>query len=445
MGRPSHSRTLSIWTNSHRVGTWTLNRRGEHTLKYDSEWMNSPAGRPLSLSLPFTGDVALKGDRVRNFFDNLLPDSETVRLRLATRFKTESAETFDLLQAIGRDCVGAVRLLGENESPIDVQSILGTPLSESEIESLLVQTTRSGPMGNLDDQDDLRISLAGAQEKTALLWHQGQWMRPHGVTPTTHILKLPIGMVGHRQADFSTSVENEWLCMNLLAEFGLPVARTEILTFGSQKVLSVERFDRQLHSSGDWIMRLPQEDFCQVMGVPSHLKYESDGGPGLADVAGVLKGSIQGEHDLTTLLTTQLLFWMLAAPDGHAKNFSIRVLPQGRYQLTQLYDVMSIWPVEGNGPNQFSMFKSKMAMAVLGKNKHYLFKDIQRRHFNSMAGKCFDRVDAEDVIGRVLAATPKAIEAMGSKLPQGFPDWIAESVFKGLRRSAELLERMPKS
>lgn len=445
MGRPSHSRTLSIWTNSHRVGTWTLNRRGEHTLKYDSEWMNSPAGRPLSLSLPFTGDVALKGDRVRNFFDNLLPDSETVRLRLATRFKTESAETFDLLQAIGRDCVGAVQLLGENDSPLDVQSILGTPLSESEIESLLVQTTRSGPMGNLDDQDDLRISLAGAQEKTALLWHQGQWMRPHGVTPTTHILKLPIGMVGHRQADFSTSVENEWLCMNLLAEFGLPVARTEILTFGSQKVLSVERFDRQLHSSGDWIMRLPQEDFCQVMGVPSHLKYESDGGPGLADVAGVLKGSIQGEHDLTTLLTTQLLFWMLAAPDGHAKNFSIRVLPQGRYQLTQLYDVMSIWPVEGNGPNQFSMFKAKMAMAVLGKNKHYLFKDIQRRHFNSMAGKCFDRVDAEDVIGRVLAATPKAIEAMGSKLPQGFPDWIAESVFKGLRRSAELLERMPKS
>ena len=445
MGRPSHSRTLSIWTNSHRVGTWTLNRRGEHTLKYDSEWMNSPAGRPLSLSLPFTGDVALKGDRVRNFFDNLLPDSATVRLRLATRFKTESAETFDLLQAIGRDCVGAVQLLGENDSPLDVQSILGTPLSESEIESLLVQTTRSGPMGNLDDQDDLRISLAGAQEKTALLWHQGQWMRPHGVTPTTHILKLPLGMVGHRQADFSTSVENEWLCMNLLAEFGLPVARTGILTFGSQKVLSVERFDRQLHSSGDWIMRLPQEDFCQVMGVPSHLKYESDGGPGLADVAGVLKGSIQGEHDLTTLLTTQLLFWMLAAPDGHAKNFSIRVLPQGRYQLTQLYDVMSIWPVEGNGPNQFSMFKAKMAMAVLGKNKHYLFKDIQRRHFNSMAGKCFDRVDAEDVIGRVLAATPKAIEAMGSKLPQGFPDWIAESVFKGLRRSAELLERMPKS
>ena len=445
MGRPSHSRTLSIWTNGQRVGTWTFNRRGEHSLQYDSEWMGSAAGRPLSLSLPFTGDVALKGDRVRNFFDNLLPDSETIRLRIATRFKTEGADAFDLLQAIGRDCVGAVQLLGEDETPTHLQTITGTHLSDSEMESLLVQTTRSGPMGSLNDEEDLRISLAGAQEKTALLWHQGQWMRPHGSTPTTHILKLPIGMVGHRQADFSTSVENEWLCMNLLAEFGLAVAKTEILTFGSQKVLSVERFDRQLHSSGDWIMRLPQEDFCQVMGVASHLKYESDGGPGLSDLTGVLKGSIHAEKDLTTLLKTQLLFWMLAAPDGHAKNFSLRVLPQGRYQLTPLYDVMSIWPVEGNGPNQFTMFKAKMAMAILGKNKHYLFKDIQRRHFNAMARKCFDRIGAEDVINRILEETPRVIESMAGKLPAGFPDWIAESVLNGLRKSAALLERMPKS
>jgi serine/threonine-protein kinase HipA len=445
MGRPSHSRALSVWTNGQRVGTWTFNRRGEHSLQYDSEWISSPAGRPLSLSLPFTGDVALKGDRVRNFFDNLLPDSDAIRQRIAKRFKTEGGEAFDLLQAIGRDCVGAVQLLGLDETPSDVQQITGSALSESEIEALLIQTTRSGPLRNLDEHDGLRISLAGAQEKTALLWHQGKWLRPHGSRPTTPILKLPIGMVGHRQADFSTSVENEWLCMNLLAEFDLPVAKTEILTFGSQKVLSVERFDRQLHSSGNWIMRLPQEDFCQVLGAPSNLKYESDGGPGLADLASVLKGSSQTAKDLTTLLTTQLLFWLLAAPDGHAKNFSIKILPQGRYQLTPLYDVMSIWPVEGNGPNQFSMFKAKMAMAVSGKNKHYLFKDIQRRHFNNMAVKCFDRIDAEDVIRRLLQATPIAIESMKSKLPNGFPIWIAESVFDGLRRSAELLEKMPKS
>ncbi|MES2257403.1 MAG: type II toxin-antitoxin system HipA family toxin [Pseudomonadota bacterium] len=445
MGRPSHSRSLSVWTNGQRVGTWTIPARGDTEFVYDREWMASPGGRPLSLSLPYTGTQALKGDRVRNFFDNLLPDSDAIRKRLSTRFRTETTEAFDLLQAIGRDCVGAVQLLGEDEAPTGITSIAGTPMSDDDIEKLLIQTTNNHPLGGDNEQEDLRISLAGAQEKTALLWHDGVWMRPHGSTPTTHIFKLPLGLVGQRKADFSTSVENEWLCMNLLAEYGLPVAATSLLTFGRQKVLGVQRFDRQLHSSGKWLMRLPQEDFCQVKGVPSHLKYESDGGPGLADLAGVLGGSVQAEQDLATLLKTQVLFWMLAAPDGHAKNFSIRLLPEGRYALVPLYDVMSIWPVEGNGSNQFSRYKAKLAMALLGKSKHYHFKDVQRRHFNSTAARCFQRDDAEDLIEQVLASTPAAIAAVANRLPPGFPGKVAETIFQGLRTSADQLARMPKS
>lgn len=445
MGRKSRSRSLSVWTNAQRVGTWTIPVRGDTEFVYDQEWMASPAGRPLSLSLPYTGERAIKGERVRNFFDNLLPDSEPIRKRLATRYKTDSTEAFDLLQAIGRDCVGAVQLLAEDEAPTDVRSITGSPMSEEDVEKLLIQTTSPGPLGNVDDGEELRISIAGAQEKTALLWHDGAWVLPHGSTPTTHILKLPLGLVGHRKADFSTSVENEWLCMNLLAEYGLPVATTALLKFGSQKVLGVERFDRQLHSSGTWLMRLPQEDFCQVKGVPSHLKYESDGGPGLADLAGVLRGSVQAEQDLATLLKTQVLFWMLAAPDGHAKNFSIRLLPEGRYSLTPLYDVMSIWPAEGDGASQFSRHKAKLAMALLGKSKHYNLEDIQRRHFNSTAARHFQRADAEDLIEQVLQRTPAAIDNVARKLPEGLSTKVAESIFQGLRKSAEVLERMPKA
>ena len=444
MGRKSHSRALSVWTNGQRVGTWTLPTRGDIEFTYDAEWMSSPGGRPLSLSLPYTGAQALKGERVQNFFDNLLPDSDAIRRRLATRFKTQTTGAFDLLQAIGRDCVGAVQLLGVDETPTDITRIAGTPMREEDVEKLLIQTTGAGPLSSLDDGEDLRISLAGAQEKTALLWHSGAWMRPHGSTPTTHILKLPLGLVGHRKADFSTSVENEWLCMNLLAEYGLPVARTALLRFGKQKVLGVERFDRRLHSSGTWLMRLPQEDFCQVKGVPSHLKYESDGGPGLADLAGVLSGSVQAGQDLAALLKTQVLFWMLAAPDGHAKNFSIRLLPQGRYSLAPLYDVMSIWPVEGGGAGQFSLHKARLAMALLGKNKHYHFADVQRRHFNGTAARCFQRPDAEDLIEQVLERTPAAIDNVARKLPGGFPEKVAQSIFQGLRRSAEQLDRMPR-
>lgn len=445
MGRRSHTRALSVWTNGQHVGTWSLPARGDTAFTYDPAWMASPGGRPLSLSLPYTGDRPLQGDRVRNFFDNLLPDSEPIRKRLATRFKTDTTGTFDLLQAIGRDCVGAVQLLGVDEAPADVTRITGTPMSEDDVERLLRQSTQAGPLANADGDDELRISLAGAQEKTALLWHDGGWMRPHGSTPTTHILKLPLGLVGHRRADFSTSVENEWLCMNLLAAYGLPVANTALLRFGDQKALGVERFDRQRHSSGTWWMRLPQEDFCQVKGVPSHLKYESDGGPGLADLAGVLAGAVHAAQDLATLLKTQILFWMLAAPDGHAKNFSLRVLPEGRYTLTPLYDVMSIWPVEGNGASQFSRHKAKLAMALLGKNRHYLFKDVQRRHFNSTAAKCFQRPDAEDLIEEILQQTPAAIDKVANKLPESFPDQIATSIFNGLRWSANELQRMPKA
>jgi len=445
MGRTPHSRSLSIWSNGERVGTWTIPPRGETQFLYDSTWRTSALGRPLSLSLPYTGDQPLRGDVVRDFFDNLLPDSEAIRKRLAMRYKLPSIDAFDLLQEIGRDCVGAIQLLKEDEAPTDVMRIDASPMTEEDVEQHLVRITQAGLIGRDEPQDELRISLAGAQEKTALLWHNGAWMRPHGATPTTHILKLPLGLVGHRKADLSASVENEWLCMNLLAEFGLPVPRTAILKFGAQKVFGVERFDRRMHPSGKWIMRLPQEDFCQALGVPPHLKYESDGGPGVADLAAVLRGSVRAEEDLTTLLASQVLFWLMAAPDGHAKNFSIHLLAEGRYRLTPLYDVMSIWPIEGRSANQYSLYKAKLAMAVWGKHKHYRYPDVQRRHFNSTAARYFLRADAENIIEGVLARVDGAIDAVAARLPAGFPERVAATIFDGITRSARQLGAMSKT
>jgi serine/threonine-protein kinase HipA len=412
---------------------------------YDAAWIASPAGRPLSLSLPFApGNLAHKGPRVLNYFDNLLPDSEVIRKRIAQRYQTETLDAFDLLQAIGRDCVGAVQLLPEDDVPEHVDRIEGTPLSEAEIETMLTRTVSAPTLGAADQSDDdFRISLAGAQEKTALLWHEGQWKRPHGATPTTHIFKLPLGLVGNKLADLSTSVENEWLCLRILRAYGLPVANTEVVTFGKQRVLSVERFDRQLHSSGQWLLRLPQEDFCQVYGVPSHRKYENEGGPGVLDLARVLQQSVAAAQDIETLLASQILFWMLAAPDGHAKNFSIRLLAGGQYRLTPLYDVMSIWPVEGSGPNQWSWFKARLAMGMWSRSKHDAFRDVQRRHFNTMALKCSYGASAEPLIERLIEQTPNVIDQVSADLPERFPARVAERIFNGLRNSAAKLAKMP--
>jgi serine/threonine-protein kinase HipA len=147
--------------------------------------------------------------------------------------------------------------------------------------------------------------------------------------------------------------------------------------------------------------------------------------------------------DIETLLTSQILFWLLAAPDGHAKNFSIRLLAGGAYRLTPLYDVMSIWPVEGKGASQWSWYKTSLAMAVLGKNRHYGLRDIQRRHYNAMAPRCSYGRNAEPIMERLIAETPGVIERVSAQLPDKFPAKVSDRIFAGLRDSVARLEAMP--
>lgn len=183
--------------------------------------------RPLSLSLPFTpGNRPHRGTAVSAYFDNLLPDSPAIRQRLAARYGAASTQAFALLREIGRDCVGAVQLMPEDQPPPHGQGIEGVALSTSEVAATLAGVVRAP--GPARDDDGFRISIAGAQEKTALLWHQDQWHRPVGTTPSTHIFKLPLGRIGAIGADLSGSVENEWLCAQLLRAYGLPVAECEI-------------------------------------------------------------------------------------------------------------------------------------------------------------------------------------------------------------------------
>ncbi|MBM7131175.1 type II toxin-antitoxin system HipA family toxin [Dyella mobilis] len=442
MGRKSHSRSLSIWTNGIRVGRWTIPARGEMALHYDADWVSADVGRPLSLSLPFNlQNLPLKGEKVANYFDNLLPDSEAIRRRAAERFKTGSTDPFDLLKAIGRDCVGAVQILDEDEAPEGFDRIEGTVLSEEGIERHLIEATSPRAFApNGDPYADFRISLAGAQEKTAFLRWEGKWCVPHGATPTSHIFKLPLGLVGGRQADFTTSVDNEWLCLRLLKAYGFGVADASIESFGKQRVLVVERFDRRVAPNGQWIMRLPQEDFCQVEACSPLRKYENEGGPGLKALFATLRHSVNAEADMKTLMAAQVLFWLLRAPDGHAKNFSIQLLPRGRFQLTRLYDVMSAYPVLGNGPRQWSSHDIKLAMALLGKNRHYAMQRIQRRHFNSTAQQVGYAPTAEPIIEEILARTPAVIAEVHADLPQNFSQVVAETILGGLAQAAGALE-----
>lgn len=217
MGRRSKTQVLRVWMNGISVGKWTARPTGAYELAYDREWLYSLAARPLSLSMPLRTET-YKDDRVRAFFDNLLPDNDQIRQRIQARFGTSSSSPFDLLAEIGRDCVGAIQLLPDGQDPGDVRRIDGVAVNENAIDRLLGNVISFGRYDH--DDEDFRISIAGAQEKTALLLHQGQWLKPHGATPTTHIFKLPIGQAGQTGIDMTTSVENEWLCAQIIRAYG---------------------------------------------------------------------------------------------------------------------------------------------------------------------------------------------------------------------------------
>lgn len=421
--------------NGELVGTWHVDRNS-HAFRYAPSWLESPRRRSLSLSLPISGSLEIKGPEVRNYFDNLLPDNDRIRSRIRRRFGLGSDDTFDLLAAIGRDCVGAVQLLSDDTSPADWNRIHCESLSERQIVDLLQAVPSDTNPESIHGDDLFRISIAGAQEKTALTRWKGRWCRPHGATPTTHIIKLPLGLIGgSRRVDASDSVHNEWLCAQILSALGLPVADTSIATFGDQAVLVVERFDREWMDGRTWIARLPQEDFCQALGVGPDRKYEQEGGPGMQKCLQLLQGSAD-RYDTTFFLLAQLAFVLMAAPDGHAKNFSIHLDRGDAYRMTPLYDVLSIWPYVGEGPHQVRPRKAGLAMAVRSKNAHYLFHTIQARHWQQLAAKHGGR-PTWDAIVSLVTSVDGAVSQLERRLPNDFPPRIWDRVSAGMKSEAK--------
>jgi len=427
---------LDVWMNGQHVGLWFWTRTGTPGFRYDENWLRSPNARPLSVSLPMpAGGGDVMGAKVEHYFDNLLPDSSRIRERLRRRFGTSSLRAADLLAAVGRDCVGALQLMPQGRQPPPHDRIDSTPLSDSQVEALLGEVTGDGAEG-APLADDFRISIAGAQEKTALLRLGRRWHLPSGSTPTTHIFKLPLGLVGNMRADMTDSVENEWLCATLLSELGFEVAPTEMGRFGERKVLIVERFDRRWMDGGTWIARLPQEDFCQATGTPGDLKYESDGGPGLRAGLDLLGGSSHARDDVLRFVRVQLAFWIMAATDGHAKNFSLFLERGGGFRMTPLYDVLSAWPIIGSGPNQVSPRRARLAMALRNKNTHYHLHEIRTRHWEALARQSGVPGAFDQMVGLVLQV-PDALERVAEQLPPDFPKPVFTAIRSGMLAQAE--------
>lgn len=423
MARKSVRIPLNVFLNARLVGQLQRETSGAIHFQYDESWLGWESTFPVSLSLPLREDRYV-GDPVIAVFDNLLPDNKEIRDRVAARTGANGTDPYSLLAAIGRDCVGALQFLPDGIEPGKAGAVNAKPASDQDIADKLTNLA-SAPLGIGADKE-FRISITGVQDKTALLKWKGKWYVPHGTTATTHILKPQIGERDGR--DLTRSVENEHLCMRILAELGIPVANTEICDFGGTRTLVVERFDREWTRTGR-LLRRAQEDCCQALSLLPTQKYQSDGGPNMAAIFEFLKGGDDPDYDQLIFLKAQIAFWLLAAIDGHAKNFSVVLHPGGGFALTPLYDVMSAQPLFDK--KQIQRRNMKLAMSV-GKNNHYRIDEIQPRHYYQIADKAgLPETTVALALHQIGDDLAGAIERAHAALPAGFPADIRDSIAQG--------------
>ncbi|EKL9828628.1 type II toxin-antitoxin system HipA family toxin [Vibrio alginolyticus] len=423
--------TLLIHINSTKVAHLIKLTNGKLQFCYDDNWLAQSNAYPISLSLPLQSQLH-EGDPVANYFDNLLPDLTSTRQNIQRRYSTASTDVFDLLHAIGHDCVGSLSLLPANANEVHNgrASTRLEPLSVHNLHNIVTAHEYQFPLG-MSNKHNFRFTISGAQEKTALLKIKNDWFLPSLDYPSTHILKFPIGFIQQPAAtlDMTGSVENEYFCIKLAEAMGFQVPKIDILEVEGMKALVIERFDRHCSQDGKSLIRLAQEDMCQVFSLPSRLKYQSDGGVGIKEIMQILRRSRCADNDCDDFMRFQVFQWLIGATDGHAKNFSIFIEANGAYRLTPFYDIMSAFPTSsGRGINTR---KLKLAMALKSTssgNKWHLEK-IYPRHFIATAetvGFCTIRM--QEILEEFVDTFPGAIERVVNQLPNGFPAQIIDSI-----------------
>lgn len=225
--------------------------------------------------------------------------------------------------------------------------------------------------------------------------------------------------------DLSDSVEIEFLCLKLMAAFGLRVAKAEMVRFGDKKALVVERFDRRWTSDGR-LIRLPQEDCCQALSVVPTQKYQNEGGPGIADIMRLLLGSDDANTDRRDFFKANVLFWLLGATDGHGKNFSISLLPGGRFRLTPLYDILTVQPTVD--ARQIERKHFRLAMSF-GNSNHYKVADIVGRHLVETGVQSgLSRAAVQSLFDELQDTALEHVEATLNRLPGDFPGALMSSI-----------------
>ncbi|MEP7765533.1 type II toxin-antitoxin system HipA family toxin [Sanguibacter sp. 25GB23B1] len=380
-----------------RAGT-IVRDRNRIGLSYDTAYLGAANPTPLSLSMPLSADV-YPTRSVEAFLKGLLPDHEEVRTRWARRFQVSPGDTLGLIAAIGADTAGAAVFAAPDELD-DLLARPGAvePLSEVDIAGRLRQLRQDD--GAWHDEHDEHWSLAGGQGKFALVRRaDGGWGLPSGSVASTHIIKPGISRI-------RSQALAEHVSMRALGLLGLDVATTEHVLFDDQPAIVVTRYDRRPNQAGT-VVRIHQEDMVQTFAMDPRRKYEADRGPGVGAIIKRLRTAAD-DDSAARFTDATIAGYLLGAPDGHAKNYSMLLLGRTA-RLAPLYDVST-----GLVPSATGRLRYTSAAMSIGGEK--AFGEVEAKHWVRFA----------KVVGQPEEAILQRVRSLAESVPDAFRDAIRE-------------------
>lgn len=384
-------KSLQVKLNNKLIGELLQDSNGKFSFRY----ING-VKYPISLSLPVSEKI-FENNECKGFFNGLLPESENVRKAIGKKYGINYKNDFSLLKAIGYDCAGAISFIDYDENfeqnlP-EYFEINGKVLSNNELEKYITELPKK-PLAL--GADGMRLSLAGAQDKTAVVLINNEVAIPDKYIPTTHILKPAI-------TDLKDTVENEYICLKVAEQIGIKVPKSEIRKVNGIKYFLIERYDRAVNNGK--LKRIHQEDFCQASNITSAFKYQVDGGVSYPDCFEILKKTSQPAVSIVRFLNLIVFNYLIGNNDAHGKNYSILHLDNGKIEFAPAYDILSTRVYEN--------LSHKMAMKIGG---YYEPENIYPRHFERFAND----------VGINYSQLKKIIRTQAFELPKILKEVISE-------------------
>lgn len=387
------------------VGELTLLPAGLMQFEYRQEWKLGTSSFPISISLPLDGQFDVNTSR--DFFVNLLPEAN-VRQQICQSLKISPGNDFELLKAIGGDCAGALAIT-VSDAPVQADQSY-EEVREQQLADWSVGTPAA--FSAVTGQNEIRLSLAGAQDKLPVHIEGDQILVPRGNTPSTSLLKFASPFYSHLP-------ENETFVTMLARAAGLPVVDIHLRKTARAGIAVIARYDRSFQD-GQY-RRLHQEDFCQALGISASRKYEKEGGPGLRQCADIIR-----RHTSFPLLELQkLMQWTLfnllvGNADAHGKNLSLLYADRHSLRLAPFYDLVCT--------RNYRNISRHLAMSLGGVSDP---DQIGHHHLQAMA-------DDLGVRGRVVI---NAASSLCEKLSESIPS--TSEKFAALYGDSPVLERLP--